>query len=1677
MKYLTKPFDIQAIGITIASGKEIRNWAERYLQNGKVVGEVTTADTVRLKNLKPIKDGLFCERIFGPVKDFVCSCGKYHKTIRDLKKDQVHQSYYCPECQVAITIAKERRYRLGFIRLHSLVTHVWFFKDNAYNPLPEWLELDKKLVELISYCGVEFLEYDYPQTIQTQKWNSKPFVRNHHLGTLNIKFSHYFFIQSNWLNFFQKKLTFFWFLKRYSHIQKKIFSKIHWKIHLVQTDPFLKIENKAVSSSKCSLLAYKKSNSTSLHGEDDKIGFSSKFKQIFFQENSPLTNQNIFLLKKKKISIFPVLISFELPFLLLFLFHFFQKIDLYYQQSSFLVDEKTNQFLGNHSYQHLFNWLHSFKITKHFSSSKKNFLSTYFFEKKIIIFNCFRETKNLQKNFFSSKFNHYFLKNYTNFLLFKTTNKNICLWNKTCIYFFLGKQKGFWLLKTQKKKFVYTLFLPQIIFFLKKKIISKKKNFSKKQVSSNQTNQQKFFFFSLTKKNLFLEKKILFKTRTKKKNFISQLQLNEKLVRFVISSEQIKQDQKKNTFFIFKTLHHRVNLKKSSKYTLFYPLIKSTFFFHLLTCYFGKGLHLTNVKKLWWWFFLNIKKKHPFQRQSWKLSFLQLQWFTTCFFYNEILDSKTKEVGLFLHFLNFRSNFFLSQVVLTSTTPKKKDFKNFGVQKKTLSHLQTRLDKKKRQIVFHTSLDDQYLKNQGKNYSFIPEKFLIKRHNVKKSKKKSFNLFSIFLFQENFETTFRWKSQTETRLTSNLYNNFKKDFFLEKVIKNKNLKLNLIFYYNYLIKNQIFQLTFNLFSIFSNFFFFFGFDRKKFFFSNQIKNLLPLPYSYFSLKKKNLKIQSTQKKLQKKQKYRKKQFLLKQGQYKLKSFKKSFSEYRKPFLSTPKKRLEKKFEFKIIWILNKKKLFYNQKVSFYSKIFLDLLAKKKKFKEGSIEKKQIYKKNNSFSFFLVYNGIYDIEKFLNRKKRSNFKSTKPHFLFFNLDKNPNTSDKILAPQNTLFTTNLCNSLTYLPSFGSLKLLNETFLYTEPELGANKKTNLSKNYKVLFLTKKLMKNFKRESVFFSNLKKKLYQVGGTRLNFSSSSFFFYLNVASIPVIEIYDEVFFLPFKVKKKNSFKRKTYINYPQKKGCETIKNQSYKKIHNRFSFFCGVTRRNLFFSVETGKSSLFLLFFIERFLKTPDPTFLTTYLTTYDSGLTKTGPQAIFQLLSRYAPFKGHVSSNVFIDFNSSRKKLLTLSLLLKKAPFSFRKYRLKSKQTLSRYRRGIRMLKVLEDFPNSIEKKGGPHILSQMFLSVLPVLPPTLRPIIPLPGNVTAISDLNRLYQRILYRNTRFLKTPEPHYAHRILQEAVDALLENGRGGSKPVADQKNRPYKSLSDILKGKQGRFRQNLLGKRVDYSGRSVIVVGPQLKIHECGLPKQMAVELFQPFLIRALKNFRIVTNIFEAKKIIEKEDPIVWKILHQILPTHPILLNRAPTLHRLGIQAFQPKLVSGQTILLHPLVCTAFNADFDGDQMAVHIPLSMEARSEAWNLMWSRRHLFSAATGQPIIMPTQDMVLGIYYLTTKPFHSLFGIGMFFNTFTEVLEAYNDEIVHLQASIWVKLDIPIETGLGSEHPLDVRIDSSGNLIERFSNVQSHYKEKGIVFQSYICTTPGRILMNQLITLHY
>ncbi len=367
-------------------------------------------------------------------------------------------------------------------------------------------------------------------------------------------------------------------------------------------------------------------------------------------------------------------------------------------------------------------------------------------------------------------------------------------------------------------------------------------------------------------------------------------------------------------------------------------------------------------------------------------------------------------------------------------------------------------------------------------------------------------------------------------------------------------------------------------------------------------------------------------------------------------------------------------------------------------------------------------------------------------------------------------------------------------------------------------------------------------------------------------------------------------------------------------------------------------------------------------------------------------------------------------------------------------------RRQKAIKRLKIVASFNQRDEQGRRLNSPKAMILDVVPVIPPELRPMVQLDGGRFATSDLNDLYRRVINRNNRLrrlldLGAPEiiVNNEKRMLQEAVDALFDNGRRG-RPVTGPGNRPLKSLSDMLKGKQGRFRQNLLGKRVDYSGRSVIVVGPQLKLHQCGLPKQMALELFKPFVMKRLVDLNHAQNIKSAKRMVERARPVVWDVLEEVIAEHPVLLNRAPTLHRLGIQAFEPQLVEGKAIQIHPLVCTAFNADFDGDQMAVHLPLSVEAQAEARVLMLSANNILSPASGRPIVTPQQDLVIGGYYLTDQRDGSK-GEGHVYRQLYEVVRALDSGDVALHAKI--------------------------KIAERDENGK----------QIYVDTTPGRLLFEE------
>lgn len=391
---------------------------------------------------------------------------------------------------------------------------------------------------------------------------------------------------------------------------------------------------------------------------------------------------------------------------------------------------------------------------------------------------------------------------------------------------------------------------------------------------------------------------------------------------------------------------------------------------------------------------------------------------------------------------------------------------------------------------------------------------------------------------------------------------------------------------------------------------------------------------------------------------------------------------------------------------------------------------------------------------------------------------------------------------------------------------------------------------------------------------------------------------------------------------------------------------------------------------------------------------------------------------------------------------------------------------------VRILESFLSTNSKPEW------MVLSILPVIPPALRPMVQLEGGRFATSDLNELYRRVITRNNRLARLLSAYAPDivvrsekRMIQEAVDALIDNGKRGPKTV-DLNNRPLKSLADTVEGKQGRFRQNLLGKRVDYSGRSVIVVGPHLDLNQCGLPYEMALELFYPFIVHELIHKGFAATIRNAKKIIQTKDSFLWGLVNEIIQGHPILLNRAPTLHRLGIQAFEPVLVQGRAIQLHPLVCPAFNADFDGDQMAVHIPLSLEAQTEARILMLAPNNFLSPATGDPIIQPTQDMLLGCYYLSVHNQTGGKASNHYFASFEDVVLAYDHKQLALHSSVWVRC--PNNYALAENHePIQVLDLQDKTKLKLYQDLQRKESIHGGLITQYVRTTPGRIVFNKLL----
>nr|YP_009105592.1 beta' subunit of RNA polymerase [Xylochloris irregularis]AIT94341.1 beta' subunit of RNA polymerase [Xylochloris irregularis] len=1765
MKYPTKKFNIQSITIQIASGHEIRGWAERTLPTGKRVGEVRNADTVRFKTFKPLKDGLFCERIFGPVKDFVCSCGKNHKKAQHLFSSRqttstLNEKAYCPECEVDITVAKERRYRLGFIKLNSLVTHIWFFKNKPSNPLPDWFEINKKFFELVTYCALQFVTHDYLPTTLTELWLLKPSLREHFVGNQPENLSAYSARRQYWLSL----------------------------------QPFYRINEKLCLTIKPALRgeASPTDNSHLKHTRSNRLSIAIFSKQLV-KKKPNVSTTNTWVSKHTQTFFFS---SDEMKLLPAFLMRVFETDSLAPPSKHFdgFNESKPSSVFSN---------VCNLKIEQTLFSS--------FSSKNTIVLNCYKcRTTGLKQNLFC---------NHSGFV-FPSTIKS--WWKHRAMNTVFFQRKGLWFWNRKNKTFNSKLLFPQLCY-LRFQVEGRRR---RKERSSFLLSWSGFLFFDQHTPAKITSRIQTVTNSIRMELTIFNPVKNEVLRGGCFSSQKNKSpfqiedgsklcferifDLKQNSVFVsnrrfdklrfegllgsawgwfFFGLHKKAGgsfFQGCSRRSLLFQFFNDRDFndrdfndrdyhtkdgskqsFEKIFDFFENYIFVSNLD-----FFqsfalnqLRFVSNHRFENRRFETKVLKKALKTVC--KEKKLDSfpRCTQKTVFTELMQANLSSLLNLTLPVNQKP-------ISVLTPTTSLLQEGVLKQNHVVTTQTSSLSRILKrgatirNKPKVSTKQPRVLtklptVAAKRFVSSFQSKPFQFFdgSKLGFEKIFDLEENYIFVSNRRFEKRSFDIDWKQHF-KRLRELKRGMLSPIPYYENLLREQLFQLvlllTVPLLSLFND-------QTHHHSLLPTIRNKLPIPNLRFSRRvedpqkfKNRLPVRFNFDKKDAScfsQFNQKRSFENKGGLVKLKKtepdsshqylssnrrFFQSFASSNRRFdnqnCSSSKKVL--KFCF-----LENKNLFFNK----LKKQAIEFTARGKLlafFWSPPSFLTQLPVGDHFFFFVTNHKILRYCNKLLQDQRvqgkeisRGPSAIEKDRFLTFltinrypvqtislkngltiqikdQLNSQKEKRERKIDRLNTRATNHHANSSKSLLLYPissvapksevrlpSPSLWRQKHHSTLPPLPPKKQPNLATTVTLHFFRK----NKINEGTFSLNRFCFALQPEGL---LTDSSTFFFLNKRQTRLM-VWPKaphrrigraerciLFCVPVRftpVVSDVSTTLRTVKADPQYKTGDSI--QSYSKQNflailkkhlleetnssqNRVSETEWIIRPTFFFN----KFDPLLFSLLHRLIKkcwhAPHPQQLLD--TSFRSR--STGPTALFQLVSSYFSFKGrHSSVHPLIALNRFQKKFLRIDKLLKTSTFLLKRYRIKQRRAIVRYRKARRSLKGFAQFPYVAQTKSPPHLLSSIFVSALPVLPPTLRPIVALPGGITAISDLNKLYQRILYRNIRLRKSPEADLAQRMLQEAVDALIENGRGEAKPFTDLQNRPYKSLSDILKGKEGRFRQNLLGKRVDYSGRSVIVVGPKLQIHQCGLPLQMAKELFQPFLLRTLQRSGLVANIIQAKRLIDLDEPIISKILQQLVPQYPILLNRAPTLHRLGIQAFQPKIISGQTILLHPLVCTAFNADFDGDQMAVHIPLSAKARSEAWNLMWSYKNLFSASTGQPNIVPTQDMVLGISYLTTvpsngfssKPFFEKNG-AMFYN-FREVINAYKRKLVHLQSSVWVQTNVGIETGLDGEDPSEVLIRWNGKLIERYFTFQYHSSTPRSMPIQYLLTTPGRVLMNQLI----
>lgn len=1586
----SKLAEIKLITLDLPTKNTIKRWAQKF-PNKKMVGKVMNANTLHHKTFKPQKGGLFCEKIFGPLKDFTCACGKLsnatqykaelktpilpnleskkENTINSLKvNDKLVPIKFCPDCDVEYTWSVIRRYQLGYIELESPITHVWYLKGSP-SYLSILLNMPKKNLEYITYCSetltlenlikksahsgigstpneifsswkklmtpkleVKSLNIDGPNNLgSSESYKSKKLFR-HELQIQKRKE-----IKPNqktqWLNFyFSSKDT-----KLTNHLKVQtslIKSTVLGNSMFNRTQK--KFKNTKLFLIKLAGLYWKW---LMLNKKNKNETFVQKFRKnkTIFQDGSNLVKSSL-----KNVPIpFYILLNSE------FLFNITNI------QTSSDIDELIKI---SPNYNEIFR---NFLSRKDLSRKKiyKKILSRTI-NKKIDI--CSKLVSAGKNNKINSITNQTYIKDFSisglswpqfinQYKASFLNNLNINNFPKNNLTHTENDAKI-----VSQKTLILKVFLILNDYFLNKSNKDKSLYDSKIITSFNQKeklNKETAWFKELTP---FVENKFL---------YISSVSLS------IFSSTMIQQLVSACLPNKYKSFHESKvfsQLIEKCSAQLVKPLIQSK-----VVSLNESELNCTNLR--FKTMKANFKDKLDEVKNPVSRTFDNLKKML------DLILKISKNYSFSLKISNFNENKTENKVELFS--PKNE----FNLTKKTLvNKLERLIELIKRYQEIFSYPDYQNLMNVPDFLTLMVFFIFLKQlvWNIKINTDFQIDNFNILDFRTFNLFIFTLATQI---LTNKYIGNFKPLQLVPPWEGRLNSEVNLstLNPYIQILVNQI--------------------ERKK---------------SFQSLKVQGFRTSNL--------------FIIIQ-----KINKKSESDFTDhiPIKSQPDFLKWSRFTETLVLDINPK-----VKPFIINKNIEKLASSRNFIKPQSLNQLgfKLYKPSNTLTSLKKHftnRGLYD---FFYRLKEISlfFKETVLKNNIYNLSYRELWGDEINWDYFCFYN---------IPQTNSLDIPIASYKYRLWDLDTEN-FSLKKDSKKLNLeTKKIQDYVKRYPAKFPE-----------DMQFSYQEIPLFLTEKEKKIKIKKGKPLYLIIDKRQKNKDPR-TYVS---EDSIRTSDNSLKKLLRQRRA------QRNSWFS-GPGLLRLLLEEFdnptVQEKLILQTRSLLIWLNITIRELIEETLPLLVMLAKDEYASFQaGTGDSTVKLQSFPEEKRVRALLNKL-----------WKNRIQLVRFKKLLDTIYIQKTYP------------SAMSLIVLPVLPPDLRPIVKIGGQIAA-SDLNRLYQRVIYRNDylkKFLNDPATSnsymtkYSQRLLQEAVDNLISNGKSGVTPEKDSRGRLLKSLSDILKGKQGRFRQYLLGKRVDYSGRSVIVVGPNLKIHECGIPKEMAFELYLPFLLKTILNQNLARTVIGAKTLIKKKPSLAWELLREIMQTCPVLLNRAPTLHRLGIQAFQPKLIEGKAILLHPLVCSAFNADFDGDQMAVHIPITVEARAEAWKLMLSRNNLLSPATGEPLVIPSQDMVLGCYYLTTncneKNIKHQKGSGSYFNSFTDVVKNYENKRLDLHSIIWVQWNDWIENGNDNEEPLEIRINSYGYYSEIYSKSQKHYDNKKSFINQYVSTTPGKVLFNVMI----